>query len=103
MEYQDLPAEIDNDGVSKQMIEERCPAGSLQDKTAKKAIYWIREPKDRVSVERVNLGKAADGGAQWSRETRGKAEPGKMHPLQARWVLKDCGTSKWRSLSVIYG
>lgn len=40
------------------MIEEGCSDGSLQHKTAQKAVYSIQEPEERVSAERVNLGKA---------------------------------------------
>ena len=53
------------------MPEERCSAGPVQDKTGKKAIYWIREPEERVSVERVNLGKAL-----WMVVCTGTEKPG---------------------------
>jgi hypothetical protein len=70
------------------MIKERCSAASLQEKTAKKAIYSIQEPEERVSVERVNLGKAVNGGSSRNRETRGKAELEKDAPTSGLLGLK---------------
>lgn len=66
------------------MTEERCPAGSLQNETAKKAISSSREPEERAIVERVNLGKAVGGGAHWDRnQEAGKARERCTHRRHA--------------------
>lgn len=70
------------------MIAKSCCARSSQDKTAKKVIYLMQEPEQRLTVKSMASGRVADGGTRWNREIRRKAELEKGAPISGMLSLE---------------